>query len=108
MRNKGLTVIEVVLYLALLGILISTLIPAIFNILLIVQTQQQQAESDAQFISIVRQIEAFVRTEKTNDISSVLESYSDIISEIDVNETSTQLEISFVYDKQMYFYVYKK
>ncbi len=111
-RNTGLTLFEVVMYLALASVFMSVALPTSLNIFSATQSELHRSEYDQQFITFIHSIEGLVRTGQATEVSGLVARYGDLISsssvstEIDSQTGQRTLFVSFFYQNQIYSYVY--
>ncbi len=109
--SAGLTLFEVVIYLALAGVFLSVAVPTSLNIISITQNEERQAGTDQQFITLLHGVEALVRTNHAEDISNLVAQYSNIITTSSITTSVTHglhtSVVSVEYANQIYSYVYE-
>ncbi len=111
-KNTGLTLFEVVIYLALASVFLSVALPTSMNIFSATQSELRRSEHDQQFITLIHSIEGLVRTGQATEVPELVSRYGDLVSSSSVStvvdsQTGQQtLLVSFLYQNQIYTYTY--
>lgn len=106
--QAGITLFEVVVYVALLGVVIAIIISTLVNIFATAQKQIIRAQSDNSLITFIATAEELIRTEEFSQIETLNSLYEPIITDIELRYTAHNLELHFNYIHENYIYYYEQ